>query len=236
MGKKKDWREAVWSHGDGGSIYDADIYCDGCTNDIKERLDKEGKTPEDPDDDRTFDSGDYPKVSNLEHEESDSPQHCGSHEHCVNAIKLPCGSKIGAWLGGSLTGEGIESLADTIWNDLVSTSEHSRQVGRLWRQIYSDQLGEYKSVAKEASNHGMKVDRKSFHPLGYYVDLDAVYIVGEVTVRGDDTSQVDVLRYEASPTGTYPKEPEVVKTDTSRWEGHNPEEVLGEIISEEGWS
>jgi len=242
---KKDWRLLVFSDGNGGSIYQADVYCAGCTEKIKKEL--RSKTPEDLDDESSFDSDDYPKVADLEKEESDSPQHCGSHERCVNAIKLPCGSKIGAWLGGSLTGEGIEMVCDSIWTDLVSTSDHARQVGRLWRHLYSDQISEFKGEPKEADKRGLKIsllgELHGFKPLQSLVDLDAVYVVGEQKDKVSSSGgkivewreKVRVLRYEADPLGNFPKKPEDALTDPEIWEKTDVEDVLKDVIEEEGW-
>jgi hypothetical protein len=226
-----DWRNGVTSHGSDGSIYQADLYCDGCTEDIKTELKRDHKAPDKDDDENSFDSDDYPKVADLDSEESDSPQHCGAGDDCVRAIKLPSGNKIGAWLGGSLTGEGLENVSDMIWTNLVSASDHKREVGRLWRHLYKDQLSEVKDP-KEAVPRGFKVDWKNFRTKRIFVDLDSVYAVGQ----DDDSGTVKVLRYEADPKGVFPKKPEVATTDVALWDRKDPEEVLKEVIEEEGWS
>ena len=61
-----------------GYIYCADVYCDECGEAIKAELDAKGETPEDVDDQHTYDSGDYPKSADVENEESDCPEHCGN--------------------------------------------------------------------------------------------------------------------------------------------------------------
>jgi hypothetical protein len=64
-------------------IYDADIYCEGCADEIKQRLD----APESPDDESTYDSGDYPKGPYANGGgESDYPQVCGG---CGEALDNP---------------------------------------------------------------------------------------------------------------------------------------------------
>lgn len=63
--------------GEQAYIYDADIYCVACAEKIKARIDAEGGTPANPDDERTFDSGEYPKGPyDNGGGEADSPQHC----------------------------------------------------------------------------------------------------------------------------------------------------------------
>lgn len=228
----KDWRQGITSHGADGSIYQADVYCDGCTEDIKTELKRDRKAPDPDDDEGSFDSDDYPKMVNHEDEHADSPQHCESHEECIFAIKLPYGKKIGAWLGSQLTGEGIEYTADTIWSNLVNTSDHKKEVGRLWRHLYEDQLSDTKQPKEIANPHGFKVDWKNFRAKKFFVDLDAVYAVGQ----DDDSGTVKVLRYEADPKGDFPKKPEVATTEADVWMKQYPEEVLLEVIEEEGWS
>jgi len=152
-----DWRESV-SALDDVYMFQADLYCEDCGRDIQAKLRKEGKAPEDEDDEESFDSDDFPKGPYGEGGgEADGPHHCGSNEGCLNAIKLPCGSKIGAWLGNPLTNDGIEWLSNTILEDLLTpridktldrlssqrrlqSESHSQQVGRLWSYLYRVQL------------------------------------------------------------------------------------------------
>lgn len=94
-------------------VYQADIFCDDCGRDIRNRLDAEGKCPADPEDERTYDSDEYPKCCGDD-EESDSPQHCGSHDDCLNAHILPSGRKIGCLIGTSLTSHGVSYVEEAI--------------------------------------------------------------------------------------------------------------------------
>jgi hypothetical protein len=68
-------------------IYQAALYCDSCGEAIRASLDSEGKAPEYPDDEDTYDSDDYPK-GRLPEGESDSPEHCAGMETCLEAIDL----------------------------------------------------------------------------------------------------------------------------------------------------
>lgn len=62
-------------------IYQADIYCEKCGYAIRMNLDLAGKGPENPRDECTFDSDDYPKGPYADGGgEADIPQHCGNHE------------------------------------------------------------------------------------------------------------------------------------------------------------
>lgn len=56
-------------------IYQAALYCVDCGNSICEDLTAAGKAPEDPEDEGSYDSDDFPKGPTDEGE-SDSPSHC----------------------------------------------------------------------------------------------------------------------------------------------------------------
>ena len=59
-------------------VYQAALLCEGCGEAERESLDAGGDGPEDPDDESTYDSDDYPKGP-TEEGESDTPSHC---DHC----------------------------------------------------------------------------------------------------------------------------------------------------------
>lgn len=88
-------------------IYNADIYCPTCAAKIKAQLDGEGKTPANPDDESSYDSGQYPKGPTANGGgETDSPQHCADCK---------------VYLGAPLTDDGIKyavnSLAEYVTDD-----------------------------------------------------------------------------------------------------------------------
>ena len=89
-------------------IYQADVWCDACGEAIRQQLTAEGKAPQDPDDERTYDSGDFPKYYDAEREESDSPENCadgkcgGTHTEGPNCY--------GTFLENQLTPEGYRYL------------------------------------------------------------------------------------------------------------------------------
>lgn len=119
-------------------MYAADLYCEDCGEAIRESLDAEGKKPEDPSDECTFDSDDYPKGPYLDGGgESDSPCHCGSGEDCVNAIVLPDGRKVGAFLENPLTGDGIDYVKEAIREGCESKTRSGSSVARhVWAEFY----------------------------------------------------------------------------------------------------
>jgi len=98
-------------------IYCADVYCEACGEDIRRRLTEEGKAPAEPDDECTYDSDDFPKGPYKDGGgKSDSPQHCGSGEDCLNPTVID-GEKYGCFLENELTEEGKRYVTDELNDD-----------------------------------------------------------------------------------------------------------------------
>jgi len=226
-----DWRTLVGPEGDEGSVYQAALLCNACTSAVCEELAAQGKAPEDLDDEGSWDSDDYPKRSDLTSEESDSPQHCGSHEGCLSAVVLPSGGKIGAWLGGSLTGEGESWLAQEV-RDAVEEprDEHRAEVCRLWRLLYADQLSEHKDPDLLDVKR-LPARRLGEKALAACADLDALYGIYE---QRRDPGSVIVDRIPVDERGR-PAAAETALIDASRFEGRPVVEALAEVIDEEAW-
>ncbi len=115
------------------AIYAADLWCDDCADLIRGKIQSgeypnHAKAPDDPDDETSYDSDDYPKPAGDD-EASDCPQHCASDENCVNAQKLSDGSKVGL-LFGELTEAGIEYVKEAI--------AEGGLVAEFWRDQYRD--------------------------------------------------------------------------------------------------
>lgn len=108
-------------------IYNANIFCNDCGKSIRQRIDAEGHAPANPDDEHSYDSDEYPKYVDGS-TEADSPQHCGSLDDCINAIKLPSGHEIGAWLENDLTIDGAEYVIEAVLD--------GGEVADLWRGYY----------------------------------------------------------------------------------------------------
>jgi len=123
-------------------IYQADCYCDSCGKDIEARLAKDGKAPQDPTDESSYDSDDYPKYASND-EESDSPTHCASGEDCLEGDTLPSGRVVGCLLGG-LTGDGARYVADAIRQDAKKPQGSRSEVVALW----AEHFGDYEAVTK----------------------------------------------------------------------------------------
>ena len=133
------------------AIYQADVWCDACADAIKDSIctelwenrgcslypdgepvsDCNGKSGLrdylDSMDDRDYDSDACLKRYSGG-DESDCPQHCGSHAECLNAIELSDGTKIGDWLENDLTSDGVEYVKDAV--------REGGEVAELWREYY----------------------------------------------------------------------------------------------------
>ncbi len=120
-------------------IYNADIFCDDCIEDIKNAIwqasgdHAEFDTREDWeeakgfDDERAYDSDEYPKYCDDD-EESDSPQHCGSHDDCLNPTTCPDGTVVSHCFGNSLTSYGEDYVKEAV--------RDGGSVAELWREVY----------------------------------------------------------------------------------------------------
>jgi hypothetical protein len=109
-------------------IYAAEVYCPACAIDIMQRIRAEGFEPDDPDDESSYDSGEWPKGP-FRDEESDSPQHCGSGADCLEPMELADGSRVGRFLEGPLTSHG-ESYVREMHRDRPS------EITRFWMEFY----------------------------------------------------------------------------------------------------
>ena len=116
-------------------IYCADIYCEDCGEKIRDQYSCDGLAPDDPNDETTYDSDEYPKGPYPDGGgEADCPQHCGSGAHCENAIELSDGRKIGVWLENDLTTDGVAYVRKAI--------QDGGEVAELWAEWYCDALND----------------------------------------------------------------------------------------------
>ncbi len=112
-------------------IYAADIFCADCGEEICNAITSEGLAPENPDDESSYDSDQYPKGPYPDGGgEADCPNHCGSGAECLNAITLSDDSRVGAWLENELTADGVEYVKEAI--------NEGGEVAELWADFYSD--------------------------------------------------------------------------------------------------
>jgi hypothetical protein len=109
-------------------IYQADVWCDSCGEHIKAELDRENKTPEDVDDESSFDSDEYPKHYDAESEESDGPENCADGR-CGGFSN---GSSYGTFLQNQLTQEGYRYLKGMLDGHGATLPEYAKE----WADYY----------------------------------------------------------------------------------------------------
>lgn len=138
--------------------FQADSYCDSCGQAIRAELieaerrdpNMEGSVPRDPDDERSYDSDDFPKYGNED--ATDYPDHCASRAECLEPIDLGAyGLKpsdelkgaettlIGALLNRGLTDEGVSYLREML-NDDQNLTPYQTALHAFWRETFSDEL------------------------------------------------------------------------------------------------
>jgi hypothetical protein len=102
-------------------IYEAALLCEECGEKIRRELDRTGQAPEDPADEKSYDSDDYPKGPYPDGGgESDSPQHC---DEC------------GAFLENELTDEGREYVGEMI-AEHFKAGRGRKEVLKEWADFY----------------------------------------------------------------------------------------------------
>jgi hypothetical protein len=105
-------------------IYQAALWCSDCTRTIKKELKKKGETPEDPDDEGSYDSDDYPKGPYSEGGgEADTPQHC---DGCAVFLENP------------LTGDGEEYVREAVARDHENRKKGKKAnpIAGEWKEFY----------------------------------------------------------------------------------------------------
>ena len=148
-------------------IYLADTYCDSCGEKITADLIASGQAPENPRDEYSYDSDEFPKGS-YPAEACDYPNHCGSAGDCLEAIDLGeygladnapmFGAetrKVGALLSEDLTEDGANYLREmlrepqtlTYSRGIGSGAIHTRELTpyqnalhTFWREVFADYL------------------------------------------------------------------------------------------------
>lgn len=248
MPRSTDWRTMVPALDD-VYMFQGALYCENCGLAIQEKIRKDGKEPEDEDDERSFDSDDFPKGPFGDGGgEADSVHHCDSNERCLNAIELPCGSKIGAWLGNDLTGEGAEWLSNSIKKSMFRDDEHGRQVNRLWSLKYNDSvsmLNTVEPVSKSNLNTSHLVN-KFIKDMGglqpqlhhqIWSDQDSLY---GFTMEGlaEGQPKPDTLRVwkaDMRPDGSL-EPPQTVDMPASEAHERPIQDILEELIGGGAWN
>jgi len=109
-------------------IYQADLICEDCGKQISKELTKALKAPEDPEDECSYDSDDFPKGPYPNGGgEADIPNHCGMHRNCVNVTEFDL-IKAGCFLENPLTEDGYK---------YVEKISSIGELGKLWKEFYN---------------------------------------------------------------------------------------------------
>ena len=260
MTHKTDWREMIPALDD-VYMFQGALYCEDCGRDIQDTLRKKGKAPENEDDEESFDSDDFPKGPFGDGGgEADSIHHCDSNGECLNAIKLPCGSKIGAWLGNDLTGEGDRWLAESIRESIFKDDAHGRQVNRLWRLKYSDPLSSLNGV-EPVTGHELAspLVQQFLRSIGgqqpqivnqVWSDLDCLYgftiqaiparkgmfrdSMQKADSKQNQQTELIVWKSDLLPDGSLDK-PAKVELPASEAQEREPQDILVELTGDWAW-
>ena len=121
-------------------IYRAALYCADCGEEIRAGLVALGKAPEDPDNERTYDSGDYPKGPFGDGGgEADTPSHC---DGC------------GVFLENPLTSYGEAYVCEAVVEALSQIVDQGREAVDSvawfeWRPFYGVQISAHCGDATE---------------------------------------------------------------------------------------
>lgn len=100
-------------------IYQAALLCEDCGEARRAALKAGGRSPENPNDESSYDSNDYPKGP-FDAGESDSPDHC---DHC------------GAFLENPLTPDGVTYVKAAV--EKIGDERFHQATRILWRDSYS---------------------------------------------------------------------------------------------------
>ena len=102
-----------------GYIYKADVYCDACGDALRAQL--ASVAPEDTLDHSSYDSDDYPKAADVEHDESDVPEHC---------------ARCGKFLHNPLTSAGYRNIKERLDSTDKSRKSELDPVMQAWANWY----------------------------------------------------------------------------------------------------
>lgn len=109
-------------------IYAADIYCECCGQTIRDTLTRDGRAPENPDNESSYDSDQFPKGPYVNGGgEADSPQHCAS---CRTFLENP------------LTDDGRDYVRAAIADARPCIGAEVDSPVEQWRAFYASDMAE----------------------------------------------------------------------------------------------
>lgn len=116
-------------------MFTAALYCADCTAPILRRLSYEGKIPEDPSNESSYDSDDYPKGPYDDGGgEADTPQHCaGCHEHLENSLTDDGVAYVREAIERAILEGKAESIARDVWGPFYGIEPEDPRAIRLAR-------------------------------------------------------------------------------------------------------
>jgi hypothetical protein len=240
-----DWRQQVTTCDD-VYIYQADLICNDCADDLMEELSMEAAAKnggEVPDDWPPEDSDEYPQGPHGDGGgESDSPGHCGSGPACNNALTPPGGVAIGCPFGNPLTEEGARYTMRAIADDILDAHAHARAVGRLWLHLYGSFLKpehlirlQHNKISTELRTTLDPLKREHVQPINeLYTDLDCVYGGATPLAGSSDPGKIVLWRLNLTPTGDFGKL-DIVLLPEIEGEAHTFEDMIEEAVSDSAW-
>jgi hypothetical protein len=246
MPHKPDWRKRVPALGD-VYMFQGALLCEDCGQSVQNKIRAAGKAPENETDEGSFDSDDFPKGPFGDGGgESDTINHCYNGTSCPNAIELPCGSKIGAWLGNDLTNDGVDWLVQSIRSSIFTNDNHNRQVNRLWNLKYWDSISGFNPIDPVTeSNMESNLVKQFVSEIGgaqprlgnqVWYDMDCLYgfyLQKAVPDRKQPASLI-VWKSDILPDGSLNK-PSKVELPISEAQEREPDDILAELIGDGAW-
>lgn len=214
--------------------YNAALICEDCGAKTIEELEAEGHED-------SGDSNEFPQGP-LAENESDSPGHCDNNEHCINAVKVPGGKKIGCPLDTTLTEDGVAYVRDAIAKNILFGDPHKKAIGRLWYHLYSSSIGHVDLIPlithPMPTARGLKAALSSVIKSGCQilpeVFTDLEYIYGSAVFTKKDTGSLILWRMNLTDTGKF-DEVNTVELPISERNENSILSMLTEAVSEGAW-
>jgi hypothetical protein len=221
-----------------GFTYNAAMICEDCAAKTIEHL--EAKGIEDTGDSDDFPQGPFPNS------ETDTPDHCDNGAHCVNAVKIPGGKKIGCPLSCILTQHGVEETRRSIALHILFGSAHQKAVGRLWWHLFHSSLNDgpilkltsdWAPLPAPIKKELPQLTNKPNHLLHEtYTDLENVY--GGAVSHGEHEDSLILWRLAINDAGklSSASTPSVtVQLPLSELQARSLETILTEAINDGAW-
>jgi hypothetical protein len=218
-----------------GFAFNADLICEDCAAQVIEEL--EAKGVED-----TGDSNDFPQGPYSENE-ADSPQHCGNHAHCVNAVQIPGAKKIGCPLTCTLTEDGVTYTRRTIAEQILFGSAHQKGVGRLWWHLFQSAMDAEPLLQLTRASSPLPPPVKKALPsltskscyLLHEVFTDLGNLYGGAISQGEDGESLVLWRLEIDTNGKLITQNNPVQLPASELSERSLENIITDTISEGAW-